>query len=380
MRYTHSQRLENWLGRDKIEHISRAMSSWYGPPIAMAGVPGNVWATRGGDFIGHCDAGQAASIQDRVEDIIRRRIRIAQAWSSRAVRAVGRPHYGTLYAGFASLSDLIAEATAGKRREFFFRKTGAGSTVGATDSLFRVGALPPAGAAASAAPGGIAYTDATTGFFPFVNPTVGDTQHLVSAATSCDVAGDNLMLYDRIFGVAKTMNSTATEAVSGVPTRYQNTVAGSVDSAEGNFLFPECGTVLPATAHNWTVCLYTDQAGGASTLPSVAGNSANAAERLDLPLTSSWFAPLVAGDTGIQQLDQMQCSALVASGTIDFVIGHPLAWMTHPLANALMILDGINSAFNLVRIFDDAALAFLIPQVASIAANTFSGSFTTVAG
>jgi len=234
--------------------------------------------------------------------------------------------------------------------------------------------------AASAAPGGLAPTDATTGAFPFTNPTGGDTQHFVSAATACDVVGDNLMLYDRIFAVLKTMNSTATEAVTGVPTRYQNTVAGSVDSAENNFLFPECGTVLPATAHNWTVCLYTDQAGGASTLPSVAGNSANAAERLDLPLSSSWFAPLVAGDTGIQQLDQMQCDALVATGAIDFVIGHPLAWFTHPLANALFVNDGINTAFNLVRIFDDAALALLIPQLAGTATNNFTGSFTTVAG
>ena len=375
MRSTHSQRLENFLGTQKINTISHSMRNWYCNPIALGCVPGSVWATRGGDFIGHCDAGQAGSIQDRTEDIVRRYVRQARARMSRM-----RVHHGTCYAGFASLSDLIAEATAGKRREFFFRKTGAGSTIGATDSLWRVGALPPAGAAASAAPGGIAPTDATTGAFPFTNPTGGDTQHFVMAATACDIAGDNLMLYDRIFAVAKTMNSTATEAVTGVPTRYQNTVAGSVDSAENNFLFPECGTVLPATAHNWTVCLYTDQAGGASTLPSVAGNSANAAERLDLPLSSSWFAPLVAGDTGIQQLDQMQASALIASGTIDFVIGHPLAWMTHPLANALFIADGINTAFNLVRIFDDAALAFLIPQVASTTSNNYTGSFTTVAG
>jgi hypothetical protein len=76
----------------------------------------------------------------------------------------------------------------------------------------------------------------------------------------------------------------------------------------------------------------------------------------------------------------MQCSALVATGTIDFVIGHPLAWLTHPVANVIFKDDGIMTAFNLVRIFDDAALALLIPQVASTSTNTFSGSFTTVAG
>lgn len=379
MRHTHSQRLENWLGVDTVERVSAAMRPWYGNPIAVAGVPGNVWATRGGDFIGHCDAGQAASIQDWVEDAVRRHARNAWAQGHRIWRATGRQH-NTLNAGFASLSDLIAEATAGKRREFFFRKTGAGSTIGASDSLWRVGTTPPAGAAASAAPGGIAPTDATTGAFFFTNPTGGDTQHFVMAATSNDVAGDNLMLYDRIFAVAKTMNSTATEAVTGVPTRYQNTVAGSADSAENNFLFPECGTVLPATAHNWTVCTYTDQGGTASTLPSIVGNASNAAERLDLPLTTSWFATLETGDRGIRTLTQMQCSALVATGTIDFVIGHPLAWFTHPLANTLFFNDGINTAFNLVRIFDDACLAFLIPQIATTNTKNMGGSFTTVAG
>jgi hypothetical protein len=379
MRHINSTRLENWVGTEKLERVSTAMRNWYGNPIAMAGVPGGAWAAPGGDFVGHCDAGQSGSVQDWVEDSIRRRVRQVRAWLPRMARAT-RYRHGITNVGFASLSDLIAEASAGKRREFIFRKTGAGSTIGATDSLWRVGTLPPAGAAAAAAPGGTALTDATTGAHFFTNPTGGDTQHLVFAATACDIAGDNLMLYDRLFAVAKTMNSTATEAVTGVPTRYQSTTAGAQDSAENNFLFMECGTVLPATAHNWTVCTYLDQAAGASTLPSVAGNSANAAERLDLPLSSSWFAPLASGDRGVQTLTQMQCDALVATGTIDFVIGHTLAWFTHPLANALMYMDGINSAFNLVRIFDDAALALLIPQVGSTSTNTFTGSFTTVAG
>jgi hypothetical protein len=177
------------------------------------------------------------------------------------------------------------------------------------------------------------------------------------------------------------MNSTATESVTGVPTRYQSTTGGAADSAEGNFLFVEVGgTALAATAHNWTTCLYTDQSGNTgATLPSLTGNSAAIVRRLDHP-TSQWFAPLATGDTGIQQLDQMQCSAAVATGVVNFVIGHPLAWLPCPVVNMVCISDGLNSAFNLARIFDDAALAFLEVSKPATTATTYTGSFTTVAG
>jgi hypothetical protein len=188
------------------------------------------------------------------------------------------------------------------------------------------------------------------------------------------------MLYDRLFQVNKTMASTATEAVTGVPTRYQSTTPGAQDSAEGNFLFVEVGlTALAATAHNWTVCTYTDQGGSASTLPSLTGNSGAIVNRLDHP-TQQWFAPLESGDRGIRTLTQMQCSASVATGEINFVIGHAIAITGHPLAALVSVLDGINSAFNLVRIFDDAALALLDFNKVNTTATTFNGIFRTVAG
>ena len=365
---THSNRLERWLGAEQVNRISLGMRNWYGPPIAMAGVPGNVWAMPGGDFRGPITSGQYMHALDYAAHRLKR-----------IFSCVARRQQFTLNTGFSSLSDLIAEATAGKRREFFFRKTIGASAVGSSDSLWRVATYPPAAAAAAAAPGGTAFTDATSGAHPFVNPTGGDTQHFVSAASLCDIAGQNLLLYDRLFGVAKTMNSTATEAVTGVPTRYQSTTPGDQDYAGGNFLFVEVGTVLAATAHNWTVCTYTDQGGAASTMPSMAGISSAAAERLDHPL-GNWFAPLESGDLGIQTLTQMQCSAAVATGAVDFVIGHPLAWFSHPISSLIVIQDGLNTAFNLVRIFDDAALALLAVQLVSTSTSTFTGSFTTVAG
>lgn len=367
---TKSSRLERYLGRETVEGLSDSMKDWYGPPIALAGVPGTVWVCKGGDFRGPINIGQFNNIKDFTNQRIRR---IAREFAKRQLSQAN--------AGFSSLSDLIAEATTGKSRYFSFQKSGSAGIANVTNSLWGLGAQPPAGANASNAPGGDIPTDATTGAFPFTNPTGGDTQHFVRAdVTGSNTSGTQLLLYDRLFQVNKTMASTATEAVTGDPTRYQSTTSSAMDYIGGNFLFVEVGgTALAATAHNWTVCLYNDQANAASTLPSLTGNSGAIVRRLDHPV-SQWFAPLESGDTGIKDLTQMQCSASVATGVINFVIGHPIAWLVCPLSNVACITDGINTAFNLTRIFDDAALALLEPTKPSTTATTYTGTIQTVAG
>lgn len=373
---TNSAQLERWLTKDGVICVSDAMKGWYGPPIPVAGVPGKVFATKDGDFVGRIQAGQFASHLDIAESIARRFIRaINRGMNHQAYNSQRR-----LNTGFSSLSDLISEATAGKRREYQFQKVGPTGVVASTSTLWRLGNMPSAGAAPAAAPGGTAPTDATTGSFPFTNPTNPDTQHFVAGFPIASVAGNTLLLYDRLFHVLKTMNSTGTEAVTGVPTRYQNQTGGNEDYIGGNFLFIEIGgTALAATAHNWTVCLYNDQGGASSTLPSVTGLSGGIVDRLDQP-ASTWFCPLEAGDVGVKALTQMQCSAAVATGVINFVIGHPIAWMPCPLANIVCVVDGINTAFNMARIFDDACLAFLEVCKPSTTATTYNGSFTSVAG
>ncbi len=372
MKSTHSQRLEQWLGAEQVNSLSAAMLDWYGPPIAVQGVPGNVYACGGGDFRGRIDAGVEVSAIEIAEQKLRKSDKLRRLWHGMQRKQAGM-------AGFTSLSDLISEASAGKKRDFAFLKNGATGVIAVTNSLWGLGAQPAAGAASSAAPGGIAPTQATTGAFTLEAVTT-DTRHFVYGAVSASVA-NNLLMYDRIFGVAKTMNSVGTETVSGVPTRYQSITPGNADYAGGNFLFVEVGgTQLANTAHNWTVCTYTDQDGNTgATLPSLTGNAQAIVRRLDHPV-GQWFAPLATGDFGIKALTQMQCSALVATGAIDFVIGHPIAWFPCPVANLVCTVDGINTAFNLTRIFDDAALAFLEVTKSATTATNYTGMFTTVHG
>jgi hypothetical protein len=377
-RSIHSGRLERWLGAERIESLSRHFREgggkrqpWYGPPVNIPDCPGSVWIGGDGDFSGDFDRGFFESAADSFASHLK------NLW-----KAAGRPFYVREHrhapvfgAGFASISDALARASSGYSQLLNgnIAKSGPTGVVGAASSLWRVGPQPSAGGAGSAAPGGRAPTSATTGAMAFANPSSG-TLHLTGADFSASVINNAVMLYDRIFDVAKTMNSSGTEAVTGVPTRYQSTAPAAADHAGGNFLFIEVGgTALAATAHNWTTCLYRNQAGTDNqTLPAVTGNASAIVDRFDMPL-NTWFCPLASGDTGVMDLAQMQCSALVATGAVNFVIGHPIGIMAFPVINALLPFDWLTSRTQAPRIFNDAALAlFELPKPATTA-TTYNG-------
>ena len=356
--------LENWLGDEKIEHLRRCMKGWYGRPICLIDVPGSVWIHADGTFGGKLNAGYFASAVDYLYD-----------YTKKLLDAPYQP--STLHAGFTSISDALSRASQGFSQRRNFSKTGPTGVTSATSSLWRVGTQPSAGSAGGAAPGGTVHVGSNAGALSLANPAAG-TNRLVGADVSAGTFGNSLLLYDRLFSVAKTMNSTATEAVTGTPSRYQSATDTAEDFAGDNFLFVEVGgTALAATAHNWTTCLYTDEAGATGrTLPSITGNSGAIVDRLDHPI-SQWFAPLAAGDTGIKALTQMQCSAAVATGAINFVIGHPIGFMAFPLANMTFPFDWLTNRDQAPRIFDDACLAFLEPSKPSATAATYNGRIVT---
>lgn len=370
MLHTHSQRLEKWIGAAQIEELSRQMLNWYGPPIAVGGVPGAVYVARGGDFIGEYKGSREVCAVERGMHLMRELER--QRFKRRFAQQIG---------AFSGLSALIAAKTGGKGCTMLFNKPSTAATaIGGAMDLWTIVGQPGAGAAGGAAPTGTSPTSATAGAMPFVNAVgTADTSHFINATVGASVAGNTLLLYDRLLSVAKTMNSTATEAVSGTFSRYQSGTATAANYIGGNFLFPSNPTtVLAATAHNWTVCQYTNQASvAAQSAPSIAGISACAVHQVDLAV-NNWFMPLAAGDVGVKALTQMQCSALVATGTVDFVVGHPIVVMPCPLAVVITSVDGLTTAFNLQTIYDNACLAFLeLPKTAATA-TIYTGIISTV--
>ena len=366
MKSTHSQRLERWLGTERIEHLSRCMKGWYGPPIHLLDVPGSVRVCGDGDFIGPFERGYFMTALDSLREAFKRAAKIPP---------------GTLYSGFASISEALALSLKGHGQTRPFRKFGPTGVVGVTSSLWGVGGQPPPGAAPGNAPGGTVFTNQSTGALSIIDPHSGAKQlHLMWADVSATVIDSSLLLYDLLFGCNKTMNSTAAETVTGVPTRYQNTNPSAPDYIGGNFLFVQVGgTALANTAHNWTVCTYLNQSNNASTLPSLTGVAGAIIDQLDHP-ANQWFAPLASGDVGIKALTQMQCSAAVATGVIWFMIGHPIGFMSFPVINSMLPFDWLTNRNQAPRVFPGACLAFLEPLKPATTATTYSGTIYLTEG
>jgi hypothetical protein len=180
------------------------------------------------------------------------------------------------------------------------------------------------------------------------------------------------MLYDHMFMVNNSINATNT-AVTGVPTRYQTAA-----SAPGSFVSARVTTVLSATATNFTVT-YRDQDNNVAEAAAAVAARVSAAVQT-IPLTQPlWFIPLNAGDTGLRNITNVQSSG-ANTGVVDWIIGHPLAILPQMQVNVPFILDGINSAFNLVQIQTDACLALMEYFKSATGAATYAGKIQLVSG
>lgn len=326
---THTQRVENWLGKECLEHVVN-MSAGIKNPIPIANVPGMLFAYDG-------------------------------------------EIYGTIMGGgFSSLSDLINEATnAGTRQDMLFSKAGTLAVNGSWASLWNVGSYPSAGGAPTAISTGSVPTNLTNGSFKQSNPSGSTTLHLTTAFASASNAPNTLLMYDRIWHGASVLHTVNTaQPISGVPLRYTGTASA------GNLAFLEVTTLLGATAQNLTMT-YVDN----------NGNSAEAAAALAITASSAvtriphvpYFIPLNSGDTGIQRITQLQFSAANSAGVSNIVMCHPLAFLPCPVANTMQVMDGINSAFNLVQIQNGACISLLeIKGVGS--ATTYTGQAILVSG
>lgn len=370
-RAIHSGRLERWLGADKIERLSNNFRHggglnvpWYGPPVNLTDVPGNVWVTGDGDFIGDFHRGFAASAADSMADHIR------SLW-----RQAGKPIYAV---GFTGIADFI-QRQAGGYRQFLgagqIAKNGPTGTANTAASLWLRGTNPAAGNVSSGAPSGRALTNATAGTMGFQNPSSGNL-YLSGADLTCTVLNNSVMIYDRLFDVMKniTIFAQLTQTITGVPTRFSSTTTTSLDYIAGNFVFMEVGaTPLAATAHNNSF-KYTNQAGttGLSS-PSVTGVSAAIASSFDM-VANTWFAALLAGDTGVREITEVTLSAVLASGELNYVIAHPIGICMFPHIAGLIPFDWVTLKNPAPYIPASAALAmFEFPKPSTTATN-YAGS------
>jgi hypothetical protein len=364
---TNTTRLERWLGAENVARVSEGFKDWFGPPVALGGVPGNVYVTAGGEFVGPITAGAELSAHDYLEQQIQRDAKL------RFFRDAHRRHQS---GAFANLSAVLAAYTGGKGSMIMFNKVGvASSATGAGTELWTRGNMPVAGSAGGAAPGGTATTNSTTGHWGFKNAvTNANTSHHIGGWVSGGTAGNNLLIVDQLFRVAKTASSSGTEAVTGTFSRYQSSTATNPDYIGGNFCYPGVVAGLSATAHNWTVCQYTNQAGSTGqSFASLTGVSSAATGTIDAG-AGVWFFTPASGDVGVKALTQMQCSSASVTGSLDFVVAHPIAMYVLFVANQACLVDALTTAVDqLTNVYDNACITGIEILKPATTAVTYSG-------
>jgi len=331
-RPVHSQRLERWLGAELVEKIRMTNYYW---PVPIANVFGDGIFAYKDDIIGNIQGG-----------------------------------------GFASLSDLISEATAmGKLQIAHFTKAGTTGVAGVMNSLARVGPNPAGQVTAAAFPAGESPTRiAPLGLsIGYDNPTGGDTLHVVTGFAVASIASQLLLLYDRFYHGNWDISVTP-RTVTGTPSRYQSV------TAKGTFMSSEVSTALGATTYTITPT-YVDQDGNAaeaqtSVMAIVASSIVNRFPHAP----PDWHYRLNAGDYGVRAITNLAMST-ATTGNLNVFLGKPLAWMPMPAQTYTpVVLDGINSAFNLAQIVTDACLCLLELFKSAVTATNWTGAFYLVSG
>jgi len=365
--FTPESRIERWLGPELVCQMSENFRHWQGPPVGIVGVPGGVSIGRGGEFVGPIKGGQFGNLVDFSEQRVKR-----------IMRNFTKSQLSRLNMGFASLSDLISEATTGgKGQDLVFSKAATTATTAGNAFIARnVGTLPSARGTGGTSGTGVKTTRSTTGALVQANAAGGDTLHLTTCTLQA-TAISSLMLFDCLWDMTYNHASATTTAIDALnrPDRYQ-----TAGLAPGNFVSSEITTALSATAHTVTVT-YVDQDGNTAEAAAAYSAAVSAvAGRCNTP-AGTWFVTLNAGDTGARYLTNIAQSTITSvTGVSTFFIGHPLVLMPAPVANVPFVYDGINSAFNLVRIYDDACLSFMTPGIATTGSITYNGVIRVVSG
>lgn len=284
------------------------------------------------------------------------------------------------FMGFSSLSDLINEATVnGKLQPLLaFNKVGVTGVANRASTLWYEGNVPVVGATSAAfSSNGTDHTRTTTGALgPQYNAAGGDTLHLIGAEGNASVVSQGLLLYDRIWGGEPAATTTGVQNATMTAVRYAGT--GSGGTSIGNFVWVE--NRIAMTAAGTLTLNYVDDAGNAAE-NAAAVTVATGTVKVN-PFAGLIGIPLNAGDAGVSDIVSINLSnSLTTTPSICVVLAHPLMYIPGlAVANSGYIRDGINSAFNFQRIYDNACLALLEPIKPATTATTYTGFLTLCSG
>lgn len=282
-------------------------------------------------------------------------------------------------AGFSSLSDLINKWTSsvGGQAPLWAYKVGTTKVANRASTLIYATGNPTAASAAAALAGGTAYTSATAGAIGPQNNAPSGTQHVANIIGYTTVVGMPCMLMDSMWaGTPANSNNAAQTVTIGGLNRYSGTGANS--TSIGNVVWIECQSSLTGGTGTITVQYKDSNANTAENAPTQTGVAAVSNQ---FCYNGIMFLPLNTGDLGVSDVTQFTNTTDATAGSFAVRVGHPLAFLPAvAVAGASFFLDGINSAFNLQRVYDNAFLCLLEPPAQTTTATTFGMSITLASG
>lgn len=220
-----------------------------------------------------------------------------------------------------AITSLSALTAASKQRVSLNKSASRSVAANNFFSLFDLAGNPPAGTlAGTSTTAGVVPTSATTGY-PYIKPFGnGNTGYVGGAIFSSSVLS-RIVLYDRLF-LAGAYAFNANTALTGQPS-----FASRLPDTDYSALELWVEWVTTATGTPAVTVTYTNESG-------VGTRSTGA---ISAPTTGSvglcWKLPLQSGDSGIQQIDNVQCATATA-GTFNVMILRRLAESRITVASA----------------------------------------------
>lgn len=240
--------------------------------------------------------------------------------------------------------DQLIAALNSAQRLNFYKASMTAKAAGTFQSLWTAAGFPAAGAAPGSA-SGVAPTKATAGAWSFTNPPGGSHSYVVGAGASMATLG-KLIVYDRLVHTSNLSGTVATAQTVNSATLTRNTDGVGVE------LWAEVYSATGATAANLTVS-YTNSAGMEGRVSPVVGFQVSPVSGQMIPI------PLASGDGGVRSVQSVTLSASTGTaGNFGITLLSRLAEVPVTVANTGVQFDW--AALNMVRVPDDACLAFMV--------------------
>jgi hypothetical protein len=289
----------------------------------------------------------------------------------------------------SGVDSIIASRTSGKTKRINWNKTvvtGATSAAGRWHEMLSGGGTGGAMVLTGTAGAGVACNAATPGALPIGPNVATDLRHLLSAMAitgGATLTPATILLTDIIHMYRSCALVTTPTALTAHPVW-----TGTGDTRMTNANGVECSLVVTTagTAGNGALTpTYVNQAGvtarvspqalqaPVATAPSgCLYGQTNTAVTVGGP-----YMPLVAGDSGVQQITSYAIGTGLTTGVGAFVLHRPICEIPLAAANVPNMLEWILGD----RIYDDACLGMFI-QIggAATAGQQVTGSFGTVWG